>query len=195
MWFPAITTVAPMDGLGIVAFDQATAFLRADSTDEQEDVIAAVLAAAQGHVEAYTSSRLLTQTVEARAGEFRDLMHLPFGPVQSIVSIQYSDTAGGVQTLDPETYELFGAGIDRGVRPAFGQQWPPTRNVEDAVKVTAVVGYGSGADVPTPIVQAVLLLLGDYYTSREDTVVERSVTPAALPNGVQSLLCNYRIYG
>lgn len=192
MWYPATTTTAPTGAA--LDLDRAKEFLRVDGTDD-DDTIADAIASAVGHIEAYTATRMLTQTVALRAGCFDNLASLPIGPVRSIVSIVYLDPLGAQQTLDPTKYELFGAGLDRGIRPSINMIWPSTRHVSDAVLVTAVVGYGAEADIPTPVMRAILLLVGDYYLSREDTILQRGVTPATLPNGVDANLCNHRIFG
>jgi len=192
MWLPPQTTVAPTDV--IIAPVAAKDYLRVDTSDDDQAVTDAV-ADAVSHVESYTGTRLATQTVKLRTGSFGDLDHFPIGPVQSISSITYLDAAGAEQTLDPDSYELFGAGLESGIRSAINVTWPITRQVKDAISVTAVVGYGAAADVPRAVRRAVLLLVGDYYQSREDTIAERSVVPATLPNGVDTLLANHRIYG
>jgi len=190
MWFPAQTTESPSGN--VIELDEAKTYLRVDD-DSQDEVISRAVASAVGHVEAYTATRLLTQTVELRAGTFDDLDHLPIGPIQSIVSIQYLDTLGATQTLDASQYELFGAGLERGIRPAINFRWPTVRRVSDAIMVTAIVGYGAPGDAPEPVMRAVFLLLGDLYSNREDTIAERSVTPVTLPNGIDTNLANFRI--
>jgi uncharacterized phiE125 gp8 family phage protein len=57
------------------------------------------------------------------------------------------------------------------------------------VKVTFVSGYPA---VPAAIKQAILLLIGQWYQTREAINVGNIVT--ALPNTVESLLTNYRSF-
>jgi uncharacterized phiE125 gp8 family phage protein len=192
MWFPPVTTEQPAGD--VLSLDDAKTYLRVE-TDDQDDEITRAVASAVQHIEAYTGTRLLTQTVELLAGSFDDLRRFQIGPVQSIATLTYLDTSGEEQTLDPDQFKLFGAGLARGIRPAYGVRWPNLQSVEDAIKIIAVVGYGAADDVPEPVMRAVLLMLGDLYVNREDTIAERSVTPSTLPNGIDANLVNFRIYG
>jgi uncharacterized phiE125 gp8 family phage protein len=190
MWLPAITTVPPE--APPITLDMATSQLRGIAADEGP-YVDGLISSARARIESYTGLRLVSQTLELRAGSFADLAHFEVGPVRSIESIRYLDQAGAEQLLDPETYELFGAGLTRGVRPAFGQRWPAIRPVDDAIVVTAIVGYDLDGSLPADVSHALLLLVGDWYQNREDTIAERSVTPAALPNGVTTLLTDWRV--
>lgn len=173
----------------------AKGFLRADD-DTQDSVITGAIATAQSHVEGYTGLRLFNQEVTIRASSFKDLDHLPIGPVRAIISIAYRDTAGAITAIDPDDYELIG-GVDgeleASIAPTFGKAWPVARSARDAVRVTLSVGYDDQAALPAALSRALFLLLGEYYSFREDTLAERSVTPATLPNGVDALLTNWRI--
>ena len=190
MWMPAITTAAP--AAEPITLDQAKAQLRGIAGSDGP-YVEALIGAARGHVERYTGLRLVRQTVELRASRFADLAHFDIGPIATVESIRYLDEFGVAQTLDPASWERFGADLEQGVRPKFGGRWPATRPVEDAIVVTAIAGFEDTAAVPLPIVQAMLLLVGDWYQNREDTIAERSVTPAAMPNGVATLLSNWRM--
>lgn len=191
MWYPARTIDAP-DG-DVVTLEDAKTFLRVDGDDE-DGLIEDAVAGATGAIEAYTDTRLLSQVVEVRCGAFADLGHLPIGPVSGVAEILYLDASGVEQVLDPARYELFGAGLERGIRPSFGGIWPTIRPVSDAIAVRLQVGYGASADVPDPVVRAVLLLAGDFYAHRAETIVERSVAPQALPTGVAFNLSNFRLF-
>ncbi|MEG3144222.1 head-tail connector protein [Sphingomonas sp. RT2P30] len=192
MWLAAQTTVQPSGD--VVALAEAKAFLRLDAGFTADDVtVVGQVAAAIMHIQKETGLRFLTQTVVLRASDFTDLIHLPVGPVQSVSSVEYLDSNGMAQMLDPSNYEHFGADLDQGVRAAFNYRWPVVRRVADAVKVTAVVGYGAPADVPTLLHQAIMMLAADWYENREDTVAERSVKPETMPNGVTAILSNFRV--
>lgn len=190
MWMMPEVTVAPVgDVIDLAAVKQ---FLRV-STDAEDSDIAALAADACAQIEKFSGVRFLTQTMVLRARSFADLEHFPVGPVSGITAISYSDPLGASHTLDPAAYERFGADLEQGVRCAVGSRWPSTRAVADAVRVTAVVGYGAGANVPAPLRRAALLLIGDWYENREDTIAERSVTPQTIPNGVAAILANFTV--
>lgn len=123
-------------------------FLRIDGDDldvELGDYAAAVVA----DIERITSTRIGEQVVELRADRFADLGHLTIGPVSDVLEIRYQDSTGATITLAPEHYELFGAGLEMGVRASFGHSWPATRPGTGVIAARLVVGYGN--DVPPSI--------------------------------------------
>src|SRR5690606_33039880 len=120
-------------------------------------LLTGLIAAAREHVEAVTGLALVTQTRVMRASGFADLEALPAAPVQSISSVTYLDAEGEEQTLSADDYVTALIGLDPGIRPAAGTQWPATLAARDAVRVTAVCGYGDAEDVPAPIARAMLL--------------------------------------
>ena len=62
-------------------------------------------------------------------------------PVASITSVKYTDLAGAEQTLAGSAYALSLYGDSRRLAPTFGNTWPSTRDVPDAVRVRFVAGY------------------------------------------------------
>lgn len=193
-WSAHIVTEAPASALFAAA--DLRDHVRADSSDDT--LLEAYIDAAVGQVEAYTGSKLLTQTVTFTRPDLDQApMPLPIGPVQSI-TFQYLDASGVAQPLDSAVYALPGLGSRRAslaLLSGVGKWWPAILDHPAAIMATAVVGYGdSAATVPAAIKQAVRLLVGDYYMQREDTIAERSVTPATMPNGVAALLANFRIW-
>ena len=115
-----------------------------DSTFDTE--LAALIAGQRDDVERITGTRLVTQTVKLTAISFADLARLPIGPVQSLVALTWRDRAGTANVIDIADVELFGGGLEAGLRPAPGKAWPA--GALD-VTVTLVVGYGNEpAEIP-----------------------------------------------
>ena len=103
---------------------------------------------------------------------------LPKPPLQSITSIQYIDTTGTLQTWSNTNYQVVST-IEPGyIKPNNG--WPSIMpNTAEAVSITYVAGYGSdGSYVPAPIIQAIKLLLGTWYETRQATEVGESIAQA-----------------
>ena len=68
-----------------------------------------------------------------------------------------------------------------------GVPWPSAElRIVNGVEVQVVVGYGDDANVPYNLKQAMLLLIGHWYESREAVIV--GTISAELPMGVNSLL-------
>lgn len=72
-------------------------------------------------------------------------IELHFGPVSAMVSLAYVDADGVSQTLTASDYQLDTASIPARLLPAYGTDWPSTRDVPNAVTVTYTAGYGSSA--------------------------------------------------
>jgi uncharacterized phiE125 gp8 family phage protein len=195
-WSTSVITVPP------AALPLALADVRghcyADPGGADDAVLGAYLAASVDQVQAITGLRLINQTVQLTRddwGDFCQPLRFPIGPVQS-VSFAYLDPAGAAQTLDPTLYALVGAkSLAASVALIGGKVWPQVLDHPAAITCTAVVGYGAdGTSVPGAVLQAIRLLTGDYFANREDTIAERSVVPATLPNGVDALLANYTVW-
>lgn len=192
-WSETISTVDPVGDVLDLAVVRD--HCRADEGGADDTLLSFYLGSAIDLVQAYTGLRLLTQTVQATRHRLESTMPLPFGPVRNL-SLSYLNAEGVAQVLDASQFVVVGLGTLRAeihrIKP-YG--WPVLADHPAAVTVTAQVGYGdAGASIPAAIRQAILLLVGDYFANREDTIAERSVTPATMPNGVSTLLSNYRIW-
>lgn len=106
---------------------------------------------------------------------------LPKPPLQSVTSITYIDEDGTEQTLlgSPEEFQVVAPSGEKAakgyVRPLYNEAWPSTRRMPEAVRVEFVCGYplvGSPAvaDVPEDIDHGRLLLIGEMYKNRSESV-------------------------
>lgn len=130
-------------------------------------------------------------------------IEVPKPPLQSVVSIEYTDDTGETQQLLTSPVEVqvvapTGPKAGKGrIYPAAGASWPSTlSNLREAVRVRFTAGYplteGSpaSADVPIELDQARLLMIGELYKSRSESVVG---TSAAMRRAEQIWL-EYRVY-
>lgn len=193
----ALVTGPPLDPVSLA---EAKAHCRVFIPDD-DGLIAGYLLAARQFVETNLRRVLMTQTWEVTFDYGwpsktwkQERIELPFSPVQSVVSITYIDSTGATQTLTSDQYKV--ARTDTGewvIVPAYGASWPSVRREMAAVTVRFVCGYGSNpSDVPEPIRQAILLLVGHWYENREAINVGNIVTE--LPLAVDALLFPYRVF-
>lgn len=128
--------------VGPLSLAEAKAHLRIDhALDDAElgQMLASVLAEAQGVANRSIADRTLRLTLDGFP-KTRRYIHLPAGPVQTIVAIIYVDTAGETVTLDAARYRAgpkAGAGL---VTPARGYSWPATYDDEGSVTIEYVAG-------------------------------------------------------
>jgi len=162
-----------------------------------DDYISALIPAARAFCEEYLRRGLATQTIQFGVDNFHGDIAIPLQPVQSIGSITYIDTAGVQQTLATSVYEI--DEYEGVIRLKYGQSWPVTRGQNNAVTVSAVVGYTNGESpdshpLPAAIKAAMLLIIGNLYEHRTQDVVNGSqLNFNSLPLGVYSLLQPYRL--
>lgn len=154
------------------------------------------IAAARATVEAETGRQLRTATtwtVKLRGFPCQAIV-LPVAPLLSVSSVAYLDTAGAAQTLTEDDDYLVvvpagdRAGYGRVERP-YGVTWPTTRCQAGGVTVTLTAGYASP---PTALTQAMLLLIGHWYTHRESVSLGSVGTEVALT--FEALVRPYRLY-
>lgn len=175
-----------------VTLSEAKRHLRVDHTEEDQ-LILSLIAAARVHIE-YTATwrALITQTFDGWIDRFCDVIELPFSPLQSVTSITYIDAVGVEQTLSASVYSVVVAAIVGRVELAYGKSWPTTREVSNAVKIRFVAGYGSAAsDVPEPIKQGLLMLIGHLYENRE---MSAPVQLHTIPFSADALLRPYKVW-
>lgn len=165
-------------------------------------LIADYLAAARDIVEAETRRRLVTQTWDAhydgwqRDREGRACLPSPLAPVASVSGVYYLDVAGAEQTLSPASYltrSSTHSGSTTTLRPGVAE--PALYDAPGSVRVRLVLGYGAAPAVPKWAAQAILLLVGTWYATRESVVV--GTIANAMPDGVSRLLSQgrWRRYG
>lgn len=178
---------------------EAKAHLRVTTTDE-DTLIGSLITASRQRLEEITGRAFISQTWEYALNDFPEetrrnplgAIWLPRPPLVSVTSITYTDTDGASQTLNASLYTVDTRAIPGQIVPAYGQTWPATRDIVNAVVVRYVAGYGaSSAYVPEPIRQALRVDLATLYEHREDLVVGNIVAPIST---VRTLLAPYRMH-
>jgi uncharacterized phiE125 gp8 family phage protein len=145
--------------------------------------------------EGYLRRALCTQTWKTYRADFprtypRAPWRLPAPPLQTVTAIQHIDRDGATQTVDASTYIVVaphgGAGY---IQLKDGETWPAdVEDRADAISVEFVAGYGVAASVPKPIVQAMLLLIGEWYSNRGDNLEPAQMMKAP---GLEVISGNY----
>lgn len=178
-----------------ISLGEAKAHCRIDGSAE-DDTITIYIQAARQHIERVTRRSLITQTWVATFCGFpssRGGFRLPYGPVQSITSVEYYDDLNVQTTLATNLYEASLTEQISEVFPAVDEVWPTYQSRSDAVTIEYDAGYGDlAADVPAEYRQAILLLVGHWFANREAVGTAMTEVPLAVgallgPLTVQSL--------
>lgn len=165
-----------------VSLDVAKAHIRADLSDTSEDgLIEQYIAAATAAAEHEIGRALVTQAWTLKLDAFPDgAVELAPPPVQSVLAIQYLDSDGLAQTLDPGQYLLCADPL----APSITGTWPAGTNVV----ITFQAGYGSVDNVPESVRAWILLHVGGQYANRE-----RVGAPVVTLPFADGLLDRYRV--
>lgn len=143
-----------------------------DSADDA--LITSLGIAARSYVESRTNHILCSRNFYIESNAFPangEAIVLPIAPVSAIVSVTYVDTTATVQTMSNSLYRLQSNLIPARLRLALTESaWASTMVVEDAVRISATVGYANAAAVPDQAKQAIYLLVGHWYENREGVV-------------------------
>jgi uncharacterized phiE125 gp8 family phage protein len=179
-----------------VTLAEAKAHLRLD-TSAEDSYVSALITAARERVELFLRRALIEQVYEYAVDDFPGYdraMDLPRPPLRSVEWIRYIDTAGVLQTLDPDIYMVDASSNEMGrIARAWSRSWPFTRYTINAVTVRFTAGYGEEpGNVPQAIRHAILIETANLYENREDAVVGQAVNMLSVS---ERLLWPYRALG
>jgi uncharacterized phiE125 gp8 family phage protein len=175
----------------VVTVDQVKDHLNIDHGDD-DALLQTYLSAAVAQLDGpsgWLGRALGVQTIEIRLDAFdAGPILLPCPPIIDVLSVQYLDGAGAVQTMPAGDYELLGAELDR----AYGKSWPAARSHREAVRVRYRAGYEGPID--PRIHAAILLMVGDLYANRETIVTGTIATALPMSMTVENLLTPLRVW-
>lgn len=172
-----------------LSIEEVVAHSRIVATEDQAQILQWIKAATRA-VEGYTQRRLITQTLDWRLDEFRTPLIVPVAPLISLGTLDYVDDAGATVVIGASGYLLDVYSEPARIYPAYGEVWPSTRAVPNAVRARITVGYGaSGATIPKEIRIALLMLIDDLYEHRS-AGTEIQVAPNPV---IAHLLWPYRV--
>lgn len=185
---PAILLVPPATEPWTVA--DAKNFLRVEH-DEDDALIASLIASARGQVEALTRRGLITQTwrlvLDRWPPDGRIAPRL--APLRGVTAARIFDAAGNATAIDEERFVVEAAA---NVIAAPGWSLPlPGRDVA-GIELDVTVGFGdTAADVPDVLRHAVRTLVAHWYDNRGLVAIGASV--AMLPGSVSAMIASYRV--
>lgn len=197
MAYPRTLITAPT--VEPVSLAEARAHLQ-EPPQQDDGLIAGLVITARTLLEQITLRAFVNQTWDVFLEEFPDdeEIYLPFGKVQSVTYLKYTDSDNTQTTFSSSYYHVDTASEPGELVLAYGQVWPTVvLKTSNPIVIRAVFGYGSaGTDVPYPLRQAILLLVEHYYNNRGVAVISdragaRDVT---LPWTIEALIGPYRLW-
>jgi len=165
-----------------VTLVEAKAYLRVDNTDE-DTLIGTLITAARQWVESYLDRALILRQLVLRFDTFPVEIELPQPPLSSAgtttaVSLTYTLETGTTATLSTADYRIDRTSTPGVLRQNYSGSWPGHLNDYNSIAVTYWAGYGSGAgDIPPPIKNAILLMVGHLFENRSAVVTNTNTKP------------------
>jgi len=169
---------------------EAKSYLRVE-TDDDDTVIAALIAAARLHVEAQTQTALITQGRRLVLDCWTERGRIPVrpGPLQALVAARVFDFDGHVRVIETQSFVP-----DTGSSILAFMPWAvplPTR-IAAGIELDVTVGFGDAAsDVPEPLRQAMRLFIAHWYDNRG--LIAAGTHAVALPSAAATLIAPYRM--
>jgi uncharacterized phiE125 gp8 family phage protein len=164
-----------------VSLDQAKAWLRVESGNDEDALIAALIPAARARAEWHTGRAFVTQGWTLWLDRLGDgCIALPLPPLVAVSSVTLHAADDSATVLDESRYRVDlpgGRVIVAGPHPVLR----PT----DAVAIAFTAGYGGADAVPAPIASAILEIVSSLYEHRGGDAVPT-------PDSALALLAPYR---
>jgi len=173
------------------------------TTSDDDTYLNDLIKTAREYTERYTSRAFISQTIDIWFDAFpassMTPLELPAPPLISVTHIKYYDNDDVLQTWSSANYIVDTDGDPGIVYPARNQSWPSPRVFPRSVNVQYLAGYeDSGAspvdladNVPMPIKQAILLLIGHLYENREATAPGIAIND--VPLSYRTILAPYKL--
>lgn len=168
---------------------EARAFLRVEHGDD-DALIAALIAAARGHVEAFARCALIAQSWRLTLDRWPESGRIRprIGPLRALAAARLRDDGGGETALEVGSFV-----VDRATGEIAAPPWalPPPRRAAAGIELDLDVGFGAAADVPPMLAQALRMLVAHWYENRGLIAIGQSV--AMMPASVNAMIAAYRV--
>lgn len=174
-----------------VSVAEFRANLRLDDTSWDSTMLPILIQAARESIENETGRTLIDTVYELFYDEWPEYIELPFGPIDSVVSIKYIDEDGTEQTWASANYRVDLYSVPARVGPIYGGSYPGIQPVTNAITVEYKAGYGTaGTAVPEALRQAVMMVASDLFEHSEGQIVGQisKINPV-----VQMLINSYKL--
>jgi uncharacterized phiE125 gp8 family phage protein len=172
-----------------VSLAEAKAWLRLDSSDE-DDLVISLIAAARLTIEAASGRMLMTQgwRLVLDSWPASGVLCIPVLPLQGVSAMWVYDVSGTAMTVSPSLYQA-----DTQSEPgriSFLTGLPIPGRTLSGIEIDVTAGYGAdSAAVPVALRQAIKTLVARWYERRGDLDQGKE---AGLPDVVAALVAPFR---
>jgi len=129
-----------------------------------------MIAAATGIVEKRLHRKLVTQTWKLFLDDWPEGdIALPFGRLQSVTHVKYTDTASVQYTWSADDYVVDIDDDPGRIVLAYGKSYPSdSLHPKNPIEIQFICGYGAYTVVPEPIRAAIMLEVANMYENRNE---------------------------
>jgi uncharacterized phiE125 gp8 family phage protein len=187
----------------VITLEQARQHLKLDTygspeMNDEDELVTSLITAARERIENYLNIAIAFQTVQVVYDDFKNYMPL-YGPISTLVSVDYEDELNAGITLDPSYYTIDEYSKVPALVLNYGYKWPKVYPGINKVSIRLDVGFTDGIPedevenenpCPKAIIQGMLLTIGHLFKNRESTT---DLNLKDLPDGVVSLVYPYRV--
>ncbi len=177
-------------GIEPVSLNEAKAWLRLDSVDE-DALVTALITAARLTVEATSRRVLINQTWRLVMDYWpvSGIVKVQLSPFKAILAARSCDIYGNATPYDPAGFI-----VDKASEPArimaSNNIAPVTGRPFAGIELDVQLGYGANAsDVPQPLRQAILLLVALWFENRGDGI---GGAGEPLPPAIKALIAPFK---
>ena len=188
------TTLKTAPAAEPISLDEAKRHVRIDIDEtDHDDYLQDLIVVAREQVEMITWRKLVTQTWYAYLQDWPggEYIELPFGKLQSVTAIKYTDVDGDETTWDNTEY-IVGTDYQHGrVTLADGYTWPSdVLYPSNPIEIEFLCGYGLAVSVPPQIKHAMKMIISELFENRETSIIGTIFQEMDMVN---NLLSNYRL--
>lgn len=164
----------------VAACDFGTTVTRLNPQASEDDLLNDQIETARGLVEDITRRALLTQTYDLYLDGFpnEDYIRLPFGNLQSVTHLKYTNSDGDETTMTADTdyiVETNGDQCGRIVLP-YSIAWPSfTAYTSNPIVCRFICGWTAATSIPTKIRTAVKMISAKLYKSPGDDSIGQAI--------------------
>jgi uncharacterized phiE125 gp8 family phage protein len=160
--------------------------------DDDDTLIAALVASARTHIEKQTRRALIAQTwrIVRDAWPANGRIEAYPAPLRQVLAARVYDSTGAEQAIDAEAFTIDGAAAP-GVIAFAPYALPRPGRAVAGIEIDVEAGYGASAsDVPEPLKQAIRQLIAQWYENRG--VGPPDENALRMPASVAALIAPYR---
>ncbi len=174
-----------------VTLSEVKKWLRVDH-DEEDDLLALIIAESRNRVERHTLRHLITQTWNLFLDEWPcgDRIAFPRAPLQSVTSVTYTDSDGAPTVWASTNYV-----VDPYSEPGYlirkdGVSWPTVTLADvNAIRIQHVTGYGAVLGHGREHFRSALrLACATLYDHREEIIAGAGVIAVKMPSSFEDIL-------